>query len=81
MGKTRKKPPQGETKAQRFRRVVEPRVGKALKAIRLVGNVKGSAYACDDSQIARIEGTLQEAVNHAVENLHDRADSADRFSL
>jgi len=43
--------PPEESKADRFRRVVTPRVNKAIKAIRLVGNQAGSSYEFTPKQI------------------------------
>ena len=81
MAKKKQTPPQNETKAQCFRRVVEPRVRKALKAIRLVGSVTGSSYECDNEQIASISSVLSEAVIKATEGLKGEVDSRDSFSL
>lgn len=81
MAKKKQEVPKEETKAARFRRVIEPRVRKALKAIRLVGSVTGSTYEYDAEQIAHITAVLQDAVSKAVSGLEGKSDSRDGFSL
>lgn len=70
-----------EKPTARFKRVVEPRVGKALKAIGLVGSVQGSAYECTAEQIAEINSALTEAVEKATNKLSGIGDRASGFSL
>lgn len=81
MAKKKQQVPKEETKAQRFRRVVEPRVGKALKAIGLVGSVSGSLYEYDDAQIATIVVALQDAVQKMEKRFQGQGDSTGGFSL
>lgn len=81
MAKKQSKIPKDETPAQRFKRVVEPRVGKALKAIGLVGSVQGSAYKCTAEQIAAINAVMTEAVEKATNKLSGIGDTASGFSL
>lgn len=52
-----------EDKHDKFKRVVTPRVKKALKAISLIGNQSGSAYSYTQDEIHKIFGTLHEAVS------------------
>jgi len=54
MAKRKKTVPKEETKREKFKRVVEPRVRKALKSIRLIGNCSGSAYEYTEDDIASI---------------------------
>lgn len=81
MAKKNQTPPKEETKAQCFKRVVSPRVGKAIKAIRLVGSVTGSSYEHNDSQVASISVALQSAVNDAIERLDGKGESKSLFNL
>jgi len=81
MAKKKQEIPKEETKAQCFRRVVSPRVSKALKAIRLVGSVTGSSYEYDKEQIAHISAVLRAAVDKAIAGLEGKSDSRDGFSL
>lgn len=81
MAKKESKIPKDEKPTQRFKRVVEPRVGKALKAIGLVGSVSGSAYKCTPEQIAAINAALTEAVEKTVNKLSGVGDTASGFSL
>lgn len=50
-----------EDKHERFKRVVTPRVKKAIKAIGLIGNQAGSAYEYTEQDIAYIMGSLRGA--------------------
>lgn len=81
MAKKEQKIPKDEKPTARFKRVVEPRVGKALKAIGLVGSVQGSAYKCTDEQIAEIHSVLTEAVKKATSKLSGIGDVVSGFSL
>lgn len=81
MAKKQETPPKEETKAQRFRRVISPRVNKAIKAISLVGSVKGSTYEYDEKQIAQISTALTDAVDKAMSSLEGKGDSAGGFSF
>lgn len=73
--------PKDETPAQRFKRVIEPRVGKALKTIGLIGSVSGSTYKSTDEQIAVIEAALTDAVEKAMQRLSGTGDKASGFKL
>jgi len=81
MAKKKNEVSKEETKAQRFRRVVSPRVSKALKAIRLVGSVRGSSYEHDDTQIAEIDMALQSAVEKCMASLTGEVDARDTFTI
>lgn len=81
MAKGKTKVPENETPKQRFKRVVEPRVGKAVKAIGLVGSVSGSAYKYDDNDIAKIQTALVDATDKAMQKLSGVGDTASGFSL
>lgn len=54
--------PKDETKRDKFKRIVELRVRKALKAITLVGNCASPAYEYNADDIAAIVGALQCAI-------------------
>lgn len=51
-----------EDKHEKFVRVVTPRVNKALKAIKLIGNQSGSVYAYDEEDVSAITTVLRGAV-------------------
>lgn len=63
--KTRSKQdiPKDESKADRFIRVVTPRVGKAVKAIRQISYCAGSGYEHSDEQLKQILDILDTARN------------------
>lgn len=54
-----------ETKAERFVRVAEPRVGRACKAISLIGNFATGDYEYTEQQVDRMFAAMQEALNTA----------------
>lgn len=58
MGKRKKTVPKDETKREKFKRVVEPRVRKALKSICLIGNCSGSAYEYTAQDVSIIIASL-----------------------
>lgn len=81
MAKKKTQIPKEETPRQRFKRVVEPRVGRALKAIGLIGSVSGSAYTYADSDIATIVTALREAISKMERRFAGEGDSTGGFSL
>ena len=81
MKKSRKTAKTAEEKAKDFIRVVTPRVKKALKAIRLIGNQSGSAYNYTPEQVANIITALRLEVD-AVEKRYAGSGQQDiDFSL
>lgn len=76
MAKKKSTVPENETKQAKFKRVVIPRVNKALRAIELVGNQSGSAYAYTDKDIDVIVDALTDAVS-AVEARYKGKGKAD----
>lgn len=62
--KTRRKAniPKDESKADRFVRVVTPRIVKAVKSISVVGYCAGSTYEYTPKQIQQIVDVLLDAV-------------------
>jgi len=81
MAKRKTTVPENETPTQCFKRVVEPRVGKAIKAIDLVGSVTGSAYKAKDEQYAQILTALREAIDRVEQRFAGKGDKASGFSL
>lgn len=64
MGKKKKNSKPAEDKHEKFMRVVTPRVGKALKAIRLISNQAGAAYSYTEDDVAQIITALRDAVDN-----------------
>ena len=54
-----------ESKAERFVRVAEPRVGRACKAISLIGNFATGDYEYTEEQVDAMFAAMQEALNTA----------------
>ena len=55
-----------ESKSDRFRRLIEARVNKAIKMIRLIGNCsKENIYKYSPEQVSQVFDVLQEELNQA----------------
>jgi hypothetical protein len=67
--KKNKYPNSDEGRAARFRDVAKSRTVKAVKAIRLLRNLRGPNYASTPEQIATIEGVISGEVKAAFEVL------------
>ena len=52
-----------ESKADRFKRLAEPRVGTTIHRIELIGNLAGSNYEYSAEQVQKIMETLRTAVD------------------
>ena len=52
-----------ESKAEKFKRLAEPRVTNAVKKISLVGNLAGSGYEFTDEQSEKIFALLRSTVD------------------
>ena len=63
MAKKKKSTKPAEDKHVKFKRVVTPRVQKALKAIKLIGNQASKAYEYSEDDVHVIFGTLHDAVS------------------
>jgi len=81
MGKKRKKTKTQDEKHADFKRVVTPRVKKALKAIGLIGNQSGSAYAHTEDEIDVIFTALRKKVDAAEKCYKDGGKQDVDFSL
>lgn len=68
-----------ETKAERFVRVAEPRVGRACKAISLIGNFATGDYEYTEQQVDRMFAAMQEALNTARAKYRKGKESNFRF--
>jgi len=53
-------------KAERFSKLASKRVGKAIKAISLIGNLSGGSYAYTVEQTAKINTLLTDSVKAVV---------------
>ena len=73
--------PKDETKAARFERVVTPRVGKAVKAIRAVAFCAGSSYEHTPEQLDQIIDILRTATKALAEAYSPSAKSNGDFAF
>lgn len=63
MAKKKNKDKPAEDKHEKFLRVVTPRVKKALKAIGLIGNQAGTAYAPTVDEVTLMFATIRKKVD------------------
>ena len=63
-----KKPPPDESKSARFKRVVMPRIGKAVKSIGLISNCSGPSYEYTESEVQQVTDALLFAVDGVIES-------------
>jgi len=71
---------QAEKRAS-FKRVVEPRVIKAAKAISLVGNCASAGYSYTPEQVQQITGALLKAVEGVAQRFAKTPDTKSTFVL
>ena len=71
--------PKDESKADRFVRVVTPRVGKAIKAINLIGFCAGSTYEYTGKQTGQIVNALMVAVQSLTNQFEKKAEKSEGF--
>lgn len=81
MARRKTRVPKDETKRDKFKRIVEPRVSKALKSIRLIGNCSGSAYEYTEKDVADICNTLVAAVEQLTASYATKGVSSVDFAL
>ena len=70
-----------ETPAQRFVRLANPRVNRALKAVRIVGNLSSPAYHYTPEQVSEIIAVLREAVDTTEKKFTKQKPEPKQFSL
>lgn len=81
MGKKRKVVPKDESKRDKFKRVVEPRVRKAIKSIGLIGNCASPGYEYKPDDVANIIGALNKAVGQLVKKYETKGVQDVTFDL
>ncbi len=54
---------QQESKADKFKRLVEPRVESTLKKIKIIGNLSSSGYDYSAEQVEKVIASLKSAVD------------------
>lgn len=64
-----------------FKRVVEPRVAKAIKAIQLIGNCAGAGYSYEPAQVKQIMSALTTAANNVFDKFSKVKDKQTEFKL
>lgn len=81
--KARKKrePVEYKDKADRFQKLAKKRVSKALKDIRLIGNLSGSGYEYTPEQVEKIRSSLYEAIDTAMSRFDKGKRQSEDFEL
>lgn len=70
-----------ESKAERFVRVVSPRVSKAVKAIDVIGYCAGSSYEYNTQQVEKITQALFASVNKLVDTFAKKTPAQEEFKF
>lgn len=73
--------PADETKQVKFKRLVEPRVSKAIKSISLIGNCAGGAYEYTADDVAQIMAAIEKATEQLQKTFASKGASKGGFSL
>lgn len=73
--------PKDESKANRFVRVVKPRVNKAIKAIKLIQHCAGATYEYTPEQVAEILSALAGAVKTLQAKFETKKGVQDEFEF
>ena len=73
--------PKNETKEQKFVRLANMRVNKAIKAIRQIGQLGAPTYESTTQQRNRIAETLQNELSIAVDGLNSKKVATQDFKL
>lgn len=80
----RKPPPPGETKRDKFVRLCEHRMNKAVRAIELLGNLTAPHYAWTPEDEERMHSALMDAIERTFARFEARAprdEDASKFKL
>lgn len=81
MAKRKQNVPKDESKRDKFKRVVEPRVRKAIKTIGLIGNCAGGGYEYTPDDIAHILAALMKAHNQLEKTYQTKGAQQSEFDL
>lgn len=73
--------PKDESKAARFIRVVEPRIGKAIKAINQIGLCVGATYESKPQQQQEIYKALDRAFQKVKAAFEKKATTSEGFKF
>lgn len=73
----RKPPPPGETKRDKFVRLAEHRMEKAIRAIELLGNLTAPHYAWTPEDEERMHSALMDAIERTFARFEARAPRED----
>jgi len=71
----------GETKAERFTRVVTPRVNKAVKAIQVIGYCSSTTYEYTPEQVSQICNALNVAIDSIINRFSAKKQSQNDFNF
>jgi hypothetical protein len=77
----KKTPPSNETKEARFIRVATPRVVRAIKYIKLLGNCASSAYGYTPEQINKMTDAIGDALVGTAEKFTGKLKAGGEFEF
>ncbi len=78
---TTEAPVDTETKRERFERIGQPRVNRALHAIKLIGNLASSNYEWDEADVEAMRAALQDQVDKTLFLFERRKETEQEFSF
>lgn len=79
---SRQSVPKDETKQDKFERLAELRMQKALKILQLIGNLASPQYAYGQEHINQIVGALQDAIQiYVIDRFNRPVKTEKRFSF
>lgn len=67
-------PPADETKADKFKRLANARLGRVVAGIESLGKLGGSGYERTPEQVMKVREVLYNTVEAAIERLRPKAD-------
>ncbi len=70
-----------ETKVERFTRVVTPRVGKAVKAIRTIGFCASGTYEYTPEQVLEITNALSKQIHNLKLKFESKSGMEEEFTF
>lgn len=74
----RKPPPEGETRREKFERICTRRMNDVLQKIRLLGNLSGQQYECNEGDTSVMRDAIEAAMVEAFARFAPRQQTARR---
>lgn len=81
MAKRKSRVPKDESKGDKFKRIVQPRVTSALKQIRLIGNCASPAYEYTPAEISLMLTALQDGIDGLAARFQSKGETDTGFTF